>query len=49
MKPIIFTIGSTVVLTIGQLLQSDLFECGNVIAKDASIKLTANSPISSFI
>ena len=48
MESIIFTINSEKVLTIGDLLQSDIFECISVAAKDAQNTPSANSKISFF-
>ncbi|SDW98363.1 DUF4299 family protein [Streptococcus equinus] len=48
MESIIFTINSDKILTIGDLLQSDIFECISVAAKDAQNTPSANSKISLF-
>ncbi|MFC3928409.1 DUF4299 family protein [Streptococcus caprae] len=48
MKPIVFTITSQRALTIGNLLQSELFECASVAAKDTSSQPSADSLISDF-
>ena len=48
MESIIFTINSEKILTIGDLLQSDIFECISIAAKDAQNTPSANSKISLF-
>lgn len=48
MQATLFSINSSVSLTIGNLLQSDLFECTSVSAKDNTVRPTADSKISDF-
>lgn len=48
MESIIFTINSEKILTIGDLLQSDIFECISVAAKDTQITPNQDSKISLF-